>query len=452
MTELETISELLKEKKYIQIRQYFLEINPADAAAIIQELYEQNVEREQLIILFRLLPKAIAADSFAYFESDMQKLLIDAFTDRELRSVLQEAFVDDVVDLIEEMPANVVKRILKNSDVETRMAVNQILNYPKDSAGSIMTIEYVDLKRTMTVAEAFEHIKNTGTDKETIYTCYVRDRDRKLIGIVTAKDLLLADKEDVIEDIMETNIVFAHTHEDREVVADKMMKYDFIAIPVVDKEERLVGIITVDDVMDVITEEHTEDIEKMASITPSDKPYDKTGVFEVWKNRIPWLLFLMISAAFTGNIIAHYENALAATQTSLAMFIPMLMGTGGNAGGQSSATIIRGLSLGDVEFADILKVIWKEIRVAVLCGITLAIVNFIKMIVIDSVGLEVALVVSLTLIVTICIAKIVGCVLPMVAEKIGFDPAVVASPFITTIVDAISLFVFFRFAIVFLGI
>ncbi len=451
MTELETISELLQEKKYIQIRELFLEINPADAASVIQELYEENAEREQLIILFRLLPKSIAAEAFAYLESDMQKLLIDAFTDRELRSVLQEAFVDDVVDMIEEMPANVVKRILKNSDVETRMAVNQILNYPKDSAGSIMTIEYVDLNRSMTVAEAFEHIKNTGTDKETIYTCYVKDRDRKLIGIVTAKDLLLADKDDVIEDIMETNIVFAHTNEDREVVADKIKKYDFLAIPVVDREDRLVGIVTVDDVIDVITEEHTEDIERMASITPSDKSYTKTGVFEIWKNRIPWLLFLMISASFTGQIIAHYEDALA-TQAVLATFIPMLMGTGGNAGGQASATIICGLSLGDVEFSDILKVIWKEFRVAIICGITLAVVDFIKMILLDGISIEVAAVVSVTLVVTICIAKLVGSSLPILAKKIGFDPAVMASPFITTIVDAISLFVFFKFSMIFLGI
>lgn len=450
MIEIENISELLHSKDYANIKQYFVDCNPADAGMIIQELFEDGEARESMIILFRLLPKDIAAETFAYLDSDMQQLLIESFTDKELRAVLEETFIDDAVDMVEEMPANVVKRILLNTDIHTRNAINQILKYPKDSAGSIMTIEYVDLNKNMTVAQAFEHIKKTGPDKETIYTCYVKDRDRKLIGIVTVKDLLLADTNAVIEDIMETNIVYANTHEDQEVVAEMFTKYDFLAIPVVDNENRLVGIVTVDDVIDVIREETTEDIEKMAAITPSDKPYIKTGIIETWKKRIPWLLLLMISATFTGKIIGYYESALM-SHAVLTTFIPMLMDTGGNAGGQSSVTIIRCLSLGEIEFRDIFKVMWKELRVAFVCGASLAAANFIKLLLIDRVSLLVAIVVCITVLVTVCFAKIVGCTLPMAAKKIGFDPAVMASPFITTIVDAISLVVFFRFSIMFLG-
>jgi len=450
MMELETISELLHSKEYAKIKSYFLEINPADAGDIIQQLYEEKEERELLIILFRLLPKDIAAETFAYLDTDMQQLLIESFTDNELQAVLEETFIDDTVDMIEEMPANVVKRILLNTDIQTRNAINQILKYPKDSAGSIMTIEYVDLNRSMTVAQAFEHIKKTGPDKETIYTCYVKDRDRKLIGITTVKELLLAKETDIIEDIMETNIVYVNTHEDREVVAEMFTKYDFLAIPVVDAENRLVGIVTVDDVIDVIYEEASEDIEKMAAITPTDKSYIKTGVFETWKKRVPWQLLLMIMATFTGQIMGIYENALT-RQAVLATFIPMLMNTGGNAGGQTSVTVIRGLSVGEIEFSDILRVIWKEFRVAFLCGITLAVVNFGKMMVFDGVGIMIAAVVSVTILTIVCFAKIVGCVLPMIAKKVGLDPAVMANPFITTIVDAISLVVFFRFSIMFLG-
>ena len=450
MIEIENISELLHSKAYANIKQYFVDCNPADAGMIIQELFEDGEARESLIILFRLLPKDIAAETFAYLDSDMQQLLIESFTDRELRAVLEETFIDDAVDMVEEMPANVVKRILLNTDIHTRNAINQILKYPKDSAGSIMTIEYVDLNRSMTVAQAFEHIKKTGPDKETIYTCYVKDTERKLIGIVTVKDLLLADANAVIEDIMETNIVYANTHEDQEVVAEMFTKYDFLAIPVVDNENRLVGIVTVDDVIDVIREENTEDIEKMAAITPSDKPYIKTGIIETWKKRVPWQLLLMLMATFTGKIMGIYENALM-KQAVLTTFIPMLMNTGGNAGGQTSVTIIRGLSFGEIEFRDMLKVIWKEVRVAFLCGITLAVVNFGKMMIFDSVGVMVSVVVSATILTIVCFAKIVGCVLPMLAKKVGLDPAVMANPFITTIVDAISLVVFFRFSIMFLG-
>ncbi len=451
MIEIETIAELLNAREYMRIKQYFSDINPVDAATIITELYETQGEKDRLIIIFRLLPKDIAAETFAHIDSDMQQLLIEAFSDKELRDVLNETFVDDAVDLIEEMPANVVGRILRNADLETRNAINQILRYPKDSAGSIMTIEYVDLRRDMTVAEAFEHIKNTGPDKETIYTCYVKDINRKLLGIITVKDLLLAEKDDIIENIMETNVVYVNTHEDQEIVTELFTKYDFLAIPVVDKEERLVGIVTVDDVIDVIQEENTEDIEKMAAITPSDKPYMKTSTFETWKKRIPWLLFLMISATFTGKIISSFQNALTA-HVVLNAFIPMLMDTGGNAGGQASVTIIRGLSLGEIEFRDIFKIIWKEFRVAFLCGVTLAVANFIKMLIVDNVSLGVAFVVCLSVVLTVCIAKIVGCTLPMLAKKVGFDPAVMASPFITTIVDAISLVVFFNLAVVMLGI
>lgn len=451
MIEIDAVSELLQSKRYSQIKEHFKEINPADAAAIIQELYELRDDRESLIILFRLLPKSIAAETFAYLDSDMQKLLIDAFTDKELKDVLDDIFVDDAVDMVEEMPANVVKRILLNTDVETRNAINQILQYPKDSAGSIMTIEYVELKRHMTVEQAFDHIRTTGLDKETIYTCYIKDSDRRLIGIVTVKDLLLADKSEVVEDIMETNIVCVNTHEDREVVAEKFTKYDFLAIPVVDNEERLVGIVTVDDVIDVIREETTEDIEKMAAITPSDRPYLKIGIFETWKQRIPWLLLLMISATFTGKIIGYYEDALM-QQAVLTTFIPMLMDTGGNAGGQASVTIIRGLSLGEIEFKDVFKVVWKEIRVAFICGFTLAVVNFVKILIIDRVAIPIAFVVCITVWVTVCFSKLVGCTLPIAAKKVGFDPAVMASPFITTIVDAVSLVIFFRFSMMILGI
>lgn len=446
-----TIINLLENQDYSALKNMFEDINVADIASVFEEMFGEMIEERELIILFRLLPKDIAADCFSFLDSDMQRILISAFSDRELQEVLEQTFVDDAVDMIEEMPANVVSRILRNADAETRAAINEILKYPKDSAGSIMTIEYVELLPDMTVDEAFTRIRRTGVDKETIYTCYVKDKNRHLIGLTTVKAMLLSDKNDIIEDIMETNIISVNTHEDKEVVAAVFEKYDFLAVPVVDKSNRLVGIVTVDDAIDVVQEENTEDIEKMAAILPTDKPYMKTGVFATWKNRIPWLLLLMVSAGFTGQIIGVYENALSACM-ALSIFIPMLMGTGGNAGGQSSVTIIRSLSLGDVEFSDLFRVIWKELRVSVLCGLTLTAANFAKMLLIDGEAMGVAAVVSITLLATVVIANLVGCSLPMLAKKIGFDPAVMASPFITTIVDALSLVVYFQIAKLVLGI
>ncbi|MBP3359543.1 MAG: magnesium transporter [Clostridia bacterium] len=445
------IIELLEAKDFAQIKEEISDMNAADAAAFLEELFEERTNEKELIILFRLMPKDLAADCFSFLDSDTQRHLIDFFSDIELQEVLDQTFIDDAVDMIEEMPANVVSRILRNSDAQTRAAINEILKYPRDSAGSIMTIEYVDLLRDMTVDEAFTRIRRTGVDKETIYTCYVKDENRHLIGMISVKTLLLSEKTDLIEDIMETNLISVNTHEDREVVAGIFEKYDFLALPVVDAEYRLVGIVTIDDVIDVIQEEVTEDIEKMAAIVPSDKPYMKTGVIETCKKRIPWLLLLMISATFTGKIIGHYESALASYMV-LSTFIPMLMDTGGNAGGQASVTIIRSLSLGDVEFSDILSVLWKELRVGLSCGIILCAANFVKLLVIDRVTMHVAAVVCGTLIVTVMFAKVVGCLLPMLAKKLHFDPAVMASPFITTIVDAVSLVIYFRIAKMLLGI
>lgn len=445
----EKISQLLKEKRYHALKDLLSELEPADIGIMFEEMPSTS-----LPLLFRLLAKEMAAEVFVELSSDTQELLIAGFSDVELKEVLDELYLDDTVDIIEEMPANVVKRILRHSDPETRESINEILKYPKYSAGSIMTIEFVDLKKNMTVADAFTHIRRTGFDKETIYTCYVTDENRVLLGLVSVKDLLLAEETKVLEEIMETNIIYVNTLEDQETAAQNFERYDFLALPVVDNENRLVGIITVDDAIDVIQEEATEDIEKMAAITPTDKPYMKTGVFETYKKRIPWLLLLMISATFTGGIISSFEDALSSCVV-LTAFIPMLMDTGGNSGGQASVTIIRSMSLGDVEMKDIFKVIWKEVRVAFFCGLTLGAANFIKMMVIDKGGiaaggqnpLMVALVVCSTLVITVIIAKMIGCTLPMLAKKIGFDPAVMASPFITTIVDAVSLLVFFRIAV-----
>ena len=397
------------------------------------------------------MPKELAAEVFTYMETDMQQSIVEAITDRELSGIVDELFLDDTVDFIDEMPASVVKRVLKNADPNKRNLINQFLQYKEDSAGSIMTVEFVDLKKQMTVKEAFEYIRNTGVDKETIYTCYVTNKNRKLQGVLSVKDLLLADYEDVVGDIMDTNVISVHTDDDKEEVVNALSKYNFLALPVVDKETRLVGIVTIDDAIDVLQEENTEDIEKMAAITPSDKPYFKTGVFETFVQRIPWLMLLMISAAFTGAIISHFEEALG-KMVILTSFIPMFMGTGGNAGGQSSVTIIRGISLGEIEFSDLFSAVWKEIRVGVLCGIALALVNFLKLLIFDRVGMEVSLVVNLTLIATVFFAKIIGCILPMIAKKLKLDPAVVASPFITTIIDALSLVIYFNIASNILGI
>lgn len=442
----EKVLELLKQKKYSQLKSLLSAMNEADIAPVLMEVPE-----ESLPLLYRILPKELAADVFVNMDSDTQEILIRAFSDKELREVLDELYVDDAVDIIEEMPATVVKRILMHTDPEVRKSINDILKYPEDSAGSIMTIEYVDLKKYMTVDDAFTRIRRTGVDKETIYICYVTDENRKLLGLVTVKDLLLSDKSKKMFEIMETHVISVNTLEDKEFVADKFQKYDLMAIPVVDQENRLVGIVTFDDAMDVLQDENTEDIEKMAAITPTDKPYMKMGVFEIWRKRFPWLLLLMVSATFTGKIIQHFETALQ-SYVILTSFIPMLMDTGGNCGGQASVTIIRGLSLGDISFKDVFKVMWKEFRTAILCGITLAAANFIKMMLIDRVSLLVAGTVCLTLIFTIVVAKLVGCSLPILAKKIGFDPAVMASPFITTIVDAISLLIYFTVAGIMLGI
>lgn len=436
----EKVSTLLEEKNYSALKELLSEMNEADIAAIFEDL-----PQEKLPLVYRILPKELAAEVFVNMESDAQELLIHAFSDNELREVLEELYVDDAVDIIEEMPATVVKRILRHTDPETRKSINEILQYPEDSAGSLMTIEYVDLKKYMTVDDAFTRIRRTGVDKETIYICYVTDENRKLLGIVTVKDLLLSEKSEKIFEIMDTNIISTTTLEDKEVVAEKFQKYDLLALPVVDRENRLVGIITIDDAMDVLQDENTEDFEKMAAITPTDKPYLKMSVFDIWKKRFPWLLLLMVSATFTSKIIQSSEEALQA-YVVLTAYIPMLMGTGGNCGGQSSTTIIRGLSLGEIEFRDTLKVIWKEFRVAFWCGVTLAVVNFGRLMLMDHVSALVAGVVSVSMLLTIILAKFIGSSLPILAKKLHLDPAVMANPFITTIVDVMSLLIYFRVA------
>lgn len=442
----EKITALYNEKKYAQLRDIFTEMRPYDIAELLNDLPPQMAT-----ILFRLLPKEVAADTFVEMDSDIQEHLIKSFSDSELREVMDEIYLDDAVDIIEEMPANVVKRILLNTDANTRSMINKILQYPDDSAGSMMTVEYVSLKKNMTVDDALMRIRRTGVDKETVYTCYVTEYNKELVGVITARDLLLSDGDVMIEDIMETNIISVNTHTDKEEVAQMFNNYDFFVLPVVDIENRLVGIITVDDAMDVMEEEATEDIEKMAAIRPGDKPYLQTGVFETFAHRIPWLMILMISATFTSIIITKFEDALSVSIV-LSACIPLLMDTGGNCGGQTSVTVIRALSLGDVEFKDILRVIWKEFRVSILCGICLAVVNFLKMLLLRQGGILIGLTVSLALFCAVIVAKIIGCILPMVAQKIGFDPAVMSSPFITTIVDAVALLIYVNLATLILGI
>ena len=437
----EKILQLLEDRKYGEIAALVKDMNPADAAAMLQELPESKMP-----LVFRLLPKELAAETFAYMEGDAQEVLIQGFTDKELDEVIGEMFLDDAVDMIEEMPANVVKKILRHVDADTRKMINQVLNYPKDSAGAMMTMEYVDLKRRMTVEQAFERIRSTALDSETVYTCYVTDGRRKLEGVITVRELLLAPKDAVLRDIMETNVKFVTTHTDQEEAARLLSKYDFLALPVVDAEERLVGIVTVDDAMDVMQEEATEDMERMAAIAPSDKPYMKVSVFENWKKRAPWLLFLMISAAFTGSIITHFETALAANLV-LSSFIPMLMSTGGNTGSQASTTIIRSLSLGEVRYRDIPQILLKESSTAVLCGVTLAVANFLKLMLLDQVGVSVALVVCLTILAVSLVANLLGSLLPLFAKRVGLDPTVMASPLISTILDAVSLVIYFNIAV-----
>lgn len=438
--EVEAIRELLETKQYTRLRQKVADMNTADVAAAMEEM-----EEKELLKIFRILPKSMAADVFSYLEVDNQQFIIVSMSDREAANIINNLMADDATDLLEEMPANVVKKLLANANAETRRDINHLLRYPEDSAGSIMTVEYVDLKESMTVEDAIARIRQIGVDSETINICYVLDAKRTLVGTVALRYLLISPPDAVIEDIMHENVIYINTMMDQEEVARQFQKYDFTAMPVVDNENRLVGIITVDDIVDILQEEATEDIEKMAAIVPTDKPYMRTGVIETWKKRIPWLLLLMISATFTGRIITSFEDALSVC-VILTAYIPMLMDTGGNAGGQASVTIIRGLSLDEIEFSDIFKIIWKEARVAGLCGLTLAAANFIKLLVFDKVTITVALVVCLTLVAAVFIAKIVGCMLPMLAKKIGFDPAVMASPFITTIVDALSLLIYFQIA------
>lgn len=451
---LEKIEDYIQRKQYKELRALLLPLEAADIAQLADDMDDEKT----LPLLFRLLPKEQAAEVFVELDSDQQELLIQGFSNTELKEVLDELYLDDTVDIVEEMPANVVKRILKHSDPEMRKSINEILKYPEDSTGSIMTTEFVDLRADFTVEDALKHIRRTGPDKETINVCYVVDDYRHLIGVLSIRTILLAEEDDIIGDIMERNFICVQTLDDQEDTAQALSKYDFLALPVVDTEGRLVGIVTVDDAIDVLQEETTEDIEKMAAMLPSDKPYLKTGVFETWKARTPWLLVLMLSATFTGIILTHFENSLAACAI-LTSFIPMLSGTGGNSGTQASTAVIRALSLGEVEFSDLFAVLWKESRVAILCGVGLAAANFVKMMLVDrwlmqnpSVTPVVALVVCATLVGTVLCAKLVGCSLPILAEKVGFDPAVMASPFISTIVDSISLLIYFQFASMLLGI
>lgn len=444
--DLEEVLEFLETRQYTGLRQFLSGLNDADIAVLMEEL-----EEETLLKVYRILPKDLAADVFFYLEVENQQTIIRSLSDAEAANVIDNLMADDAVDLLEEMPANVVDKLLANAKPDTRQAINQLLGYPEDSAGSIMTVEYVSLKESMTVEQAIEHIRRVGLDSETINICYVLDARRRLVGTVALRYLLLSEGNQVIGDFMHENVISINIHTDQEQVAAQFKKYDFTAMPVVDNENRMVGIITVDDIVDILEEEATEDMEKMAAILPSDKTYMRTTVWETYLKRIPWLLLLMISAAFTGAIISSFEEALS-VYAALIAFIPMLMDTGGNAGGQASVTVIRGLSLGEIEYRDVPRVVWKEIRVAMLCGLSLAAANFAKLMLFDRVGGPVALTVCLTLVAAVLMAMLVGCLLPIGAKKLGFDPAVMASPFITTIVDALSLLVYFRFAILILGI
>ena len=440
----ETIKVLLDEKKYSTLRDILTTMKPFDIAAVFEELQDEKTP-----ILFRILPKELAAETFVEMDEDTQEFLIHGFSDNELKEVVDELFVDDAVDLIEEMPANVVKRILRQADKETRRQINELLKYPEDSAGSIMTTEFISLRPDMTAEMAIKRIRRTGVDKETSYTCYVNDDYNRLIGITTVKDLLLAEDDDLVKDMMEENVISVHTLDDQEEVARIFSDYDFLALPVVDNEQRIVGIVTIDDAIDVIREEATEDIEKMAAVLPSDKPYMRTSVWGIYKKRVPWLLVLMLSATFTSTIISAFDGMLASV-IILSSFIPMITGSGGNAGSQASVSVIRALSLGEIEFKSMFKVLWKELRVAALCGLTLAAANFVKLMVFDLRGNEnavvIALVVSLTLVGTIIMAKIVGSSLPLLSSKIGLDPAVMANPLISTVCDSLSLLIYFGVA------
>ncbi len=441
----EELAALVNQKQLRAVRDTLREWPEVDIAWFLEEL-----SPEKAVLVFRMLPKELAAEVFANLETDSQRYFVNAITEAELSAIIEELSIDDAVDMLEELPANVVHRVLKSAQPETRSLINQFLQYPENSAGSIMTAEFVNLRPDLTVKAAFTHIRKHGADSETIYTCYVIDEARHLMGVVTVKDLLLAGIDQTIREIMDENVIYCTTSDDQEEVTQLFSKYGFIALPVVDGENRLVGIVTVDDAITVMEDAATEDIEKMAAITPSEKDYLHTGVWETWQQRIPWLLILMLSATFTQAIINSFESALAACVV-LTAYIPMLMGTGGNCSSQSSVTIIRSLSLGDVEFRDLLRVLWKELRVSLLCGASLGLVNFVKLLLLDRLTVLIAAVVSLTLVFTIVVAKLVGGALPMLAKKLKLDPAVMASPFITTIVDAVSLLIYFRFASLLLG-
>ena len=452
----ERLLELVRSKRLKALQQELEEMNQFDIAEFLTELGEEDSVK--MATVFRLLSKERGAEVFAELDAPEQQEIINSITDKELGEIVEDMYVDDAVDMMEELPANIVKRVMRAATPETRALINQYLKYPENSAGSIMTAEFVDLKKYMNVRESIARIRRIGDDKETIYVCYVTSADRRLEGVVTVKDLLLSDDDAVIEDIMDRNVIFCRTTDDRSEAAERISDYDLLAVPVVDKEDRLVGIVTVDDVIDVLEEEATEDFDLMAGISPSDTPYSRAGVVDIWKRRIPWLMFLMLSATFTSMIITHFEDALSRC-TVLTGFVPMLMGTGGNSGSQSSTAVIRSLSIGDTEPRDILSVVWKEIRVAVLCGVSLACVNFVKMLLVDrlllgnaEVTVLVAFTVSVTLIFVVTFAKAVGSTLPMAAEKIGIDPAVMASPLISTITDAVSLLIYFSLSTVLLHI
>jgi magnesium transporter len=441
----EELKMLLESKQYTLLRQSLAEENEVDVAG-----WMEGLEESDMLKMFRILPKDMAADIFSYLDVDNQQYIIGTLSDKEAANIINNLMADDATDLLEEMPANVVKRLLANAKPEVRRDINHLLRYPEDSAGSIMTVEFMDLKENLTVRQAIERIRRLGTDSETINICYVLDPQRKLLGAVALRYLLLSDEEELIGEIMQDNVIAVNTLTDQEEVARQFQKYDFTAMPVVDNENRLVGIITVDDIVDIMQEETTEDMEKMAAIVPSDKPYMKSGIWEIYKKRIPWLLLLMISATFTGQIISSFEDALS-VYVVLTAFIPMLMNTGGNAGGQTSVTIIRGLSLGEIGYSDVPRIIGREWIIGILCGLTLAVANFAKLMLFDHVGLAVAAVVCITLIVAVAMAVLIGCLLPMVTKKLGFDPAVMASPFLSTILDALSLIVYFKVASLVLG-
>lgn len=444
--ELEEILILIQEKKFTEVREKIINFNPVHIAELIEKL-----EISDTILVFRMLPKNLAVDVFNYISNESQINIISSITSKELQYIIDELFFDDRIDLLEEMPAKVVKEILKYSNIEERKLINEFLNYPEYSAGSLMTIEYVDLKKNMTVNQAIEHIKVTGVNKETIYTCYVIDEKRKLQGTISLRNLILSDYNLQVGEIMRKDVVYVNTHQDQEEVANVFKKYDLIALPVVDMEDRLTGIITIDDIVDVMEQETTEDFQKMAAMSPSEKEYLDTGVWKLAKNRLLWLTILMISATFTGNIIKRFEDVLQSV-VLLTAFIPMLMDTGGNAGSQSATLVIRSIALGEIQGKDTLKVIWKELRVSLIVGIVLSLLNFIRICFVEKVSFYISLTVSITLFFTVVLAKVVGAILPMLAKKLKLDPAIMASPLITTVVDAASLIVYFTVAKFLLGI